>query len=64
MATKKSEDKASKATESVEKKQYTEDDPEYWALMARSLGNPVPDFEDDSEFVDKNGVVIKENTPK
>jgi hypothetical protein len=38
---------------------YTKDDPEYWALMARSLGNPVPEYEDDSEYVDENGVVKK-----
>jgi hypothetical protein len=37
-------------------KQYTEDDPEYWALMARIIGNPVPDYEDDSDEVDENGV--------
>jgi hypothetical protein len=36
---------------------FTPDDNEYWATMARAIGNPVPDFEDDSEFVDENGVV-------
>ena len=40
----------------MEPKRYTEDDPEYWALMARVIGNPVPDFEDDSDEVDENGV--------
>jgi hypothetical protein len=42
---------------------YTENDPEYWALLAKVIGNPVPDYEDDSEFVDENGVVIKDITP-
>jgi hypothetical protein len=43
---------------------YTKDQPEYWALMARSIGNPVPEFEDDSEYVDENGVVKKTPTKK
>jgi hypothetical protein len=43
---------------------FTKDDPEYWALMARSLGNPVPEYEDDSEYVDENGVVIKTTDDK
>ena len=44
---------------------YTEDDPEYWAILAKIIGNPIPDYEDDSEFVDENGVVIKDiGTPK
>lgn len=42
---------------------YTENDPEYWALLAKIIGNPVPEYEDDSEFVDENGVVIKDITP-
>jgi hypothetical protein len=42
---------------------YTENDPEYWALMAKIIGNPVPEYEDDSEFVDENGVVIKDIKP-
>lgn len=39
---------------------FTPDDPEYWALMARTLGNPVPDYdaEAESQWVDENGVVI------
>lgn len=41
-------------------KQYTENDPEYWVLFAKTIGNPVPEIEDDSDFVDENGVVIKE----
>jgi hypothetical protein len=32
--------------------------------MARSIGNPVPEFEDDSEYVDENGVVKKTPTKK
>ncbi len=44
-------------------KEYTMDDPEYWVLFAKTIGNPVPEIEDDSEFVDENGVVIKESTP-
>lgn len=23
---------------------YTQDDPEYWAIMAKSIGNPIPDI--------------------
>jgi hypothetical protein len=42
---------------------YTEDDPEYWAILAKIIGNPVPEYEDDSEFIDENGVVIKEVRP-
>ena len=42
---------------------YTEDDPEYWAILAKIIGNPVPEYEDDSEFIDENGVVIKEVLP-
>jgi hypothetical protein len=42
---------------------YTENDPEYWAIMAKIIGNPVPEYEDDSEFVDENGVVIKDIKP-
>jgi hypothetical protein len=42
---------------------YTENDPEYWTLLAKIIGNPVPDYEDDSEFVDEDGVVIKDITP-
>jgi hypothetical protein len=45
---------------------YTEDDPEYWVRLARTIGNPVPDEQDgdDSEFVDETGTVIKESAPK
>ena len=45
---------------------YTEDEPEYWILLAESIGNPVPDEqdEDDSEFVDEAGTVIKESAPQ
>lgn len=39
-------------------KEYTMDDPEYWVLFAKTIGNPVPEIEDDSKFVDENGVVI------
>ena len=42
---------------------YTPDDPEYWTLLGRSLGNPVPDYvegEDDG-YIDENGVVIKDD---
>jgi hypothetical protein len=37
------------------------DDPEYWVLFAKTIGNPVPEIEDDSQFVDENGVVIADN---
>jgi len=43
-------------------KEYTVDDPEYWVLFAKSIGNPVPEIEDDSKFVDENGVVIAGET--
>jgi hypothetical protein len=45
---------------------YTEDEPEYWTLLAESIGNPVPDEQegDDSEFVDETGTVIKESISK
>lgn len=43
-------------------KEYTMDDPEYWVLFAKSIGNPVPEIEDDSKFVDENGVVIAGET--
>lgn len=43
---------------------FTKDDPEYWALMARSIGNPVPEFEDDSEYVNDKGVVTKTRDKK
>jgi hypothetical protein len=45
---------------------YTEDEPEYWILLAESIGNPVPDEQegDDSEFVDETGTVIKESISK
>ncbi len=36
---------------------FTPDDNEYWVTMARAIGNPVPDWEDDSDFVDENGFV-------
>lgn len=39
-------------------KEYTMDDPEYWVLFAKTIGNPVTEIEDDSQFVDENGVVV------
>jgi hypothetical protein len=39
---------------------YTPDDLEYWEAVADTIGSPVSEYEDDSEYVDKNGVVIKE----
>jgi len=45
-------------------KEYTMDDPEYWVLFAKTIGNPVPEIEDDSQFVDENGVVIEDSAPK
>jgi hypothetical protein len=36
---------------------FTMDDPEYWVLLAKIVGNPLVEIEDDSEFVDENGVV-------
>lgn len=43
-------------------KQYTMDDPEYWVLFAKTIGNPVPEIEDDSNFVDADGVVIADSS--
>jgi hypothetical protein len=42
---------------------FTSDDPEYWTLMARAVGNPVPDYVEgeDAEFVDDEGNVVKES---
>ena len=42
---------------------YTPDDLEYWEAIADTVGNPVPEYDDDSEYVDENGVVVKESTP-
>lgn len=28
---------------------YTQDDPEYWVLLAKIIGNPVTEIEDDTE---------------
>jgi hypothetical protein len=36
---------------------YTQDDPEYWVLLAKIVGNPLVEIEDDSEFVDETGTV-------
>lgn len=32
---------------------YTQDDPEYWILLAKIVGNPVTEIEDDLEVEDK-----------
>lgn len=32
---------------------FTQDDPEYWVLLAKIVGNPVTEIEDDIEEVDK-----------
>lgn len=45
-------------------KEYTMDDPEYWVLFAKTIGNSVPELEDDSEFIDENGIVIVGAEPK
>ena len=42
-------------------KKYTENDPEYWVLFAKTIGNPTPENEPESEFVDENGVVTEQN---
>lgn len=36
---------------------YTQDDPEYWVLLAKIVGNPLVEIEDDSEFVSEDGTV-------
>lgn len=28
---------------------YTQDDPEYWVLLAKIIGNPVTEIEDDTQ---------------
>jgi hypothetical protein len=40
---------------------YTPDQPEYWTLMAKTIGNPIPDEQDgdDSKFIDENGTVLE-----
>jgi hypothetical protein len=45
---------------------YTPKEPEYWTLMAKIIGNPVPDEQDadDSEFVSTDGIVIGEVDPQ
>jgi hypothetical protein len=40
----------------MEKNISDDNDPEYWNQMAEIIGNPVPEFEDDSDEVDENGV--------
>lgn len=43
-------------------KEYTMDDPEFYVLLAKTLGSDTGTVaEDDSEFVDENGVVIDNN---
>jgi hypothetical protein len=41
-------------------KEYSMDDPEFWTELAETIGYDHKEIEDDSEFVDENGVVIKE----
>jgi hypothetical protein len=36
---------------------YTQDDPEYWVILAKIVGNPLVEIEDDSEFVSEDGTV-------
>jgi hypothetical protein len=36
---------------------YTQDDSEYWVLLAKIVGNPFVEIEDDSEFVSEDGTV-------
>lgn len=45
---------------------YTEDDPEYWVLMAKIIGNPLGSDQDsdDSRFLDESGTVIADETTK
>ena len=46
-------------------KEYTMDDPEFYILLAKTLGNDVgSEIEDDSQFVDENGVVIDGGQPE
>lgn len=39
-------------------KEYTMDDPEYWVLFAKTIGNPDPEMEDFSNIIDEDGFVI------
>lgn len=39
---------------------YSKTDIRYWEALADADPNNIPDYEDDSEYVDENGVVIKE----
>jgi hypothetical protein len=43
---------------------YTQDDPEYWVILAKIVGNPLVEIEDDSEFVDETGTVKGETDSK
>lgn len=43
---------------------YTQDDPEYWVLLAKIVGNPLVEIEDDSDVVDENGVAKGEPDSK
>jgi hypothetical protein len=36
---------------------YTQDDSEYWVILAKIVGNPLVEIEDDSESVDETGTV-------
>jgi hypothetical protein len=43
---------------------YTQDDPEYWVLLAKIVGNPLVEIVDDSDVVDENGVAKGEPDSK
>lgn len=43
---------------------YTQDDPEYWVILAKIVGNPLVEIEDDSDVVDENGVAKGESDSK
>ena len=36
---------------------YTQDDPEYWVILAKIVGNPLVEIEDDSDVVSEDGIV-------
>lgn len=46
-------------------KDYTMDDPEFYTLLAKTIGTDTGlEIEDDSDVLDENGVVIAADAPE
>lgn len=43
--------------------EYPPTDIRYWEALAEQDPNNIPNYEDDAEYVDEDGVVIKELRP-